>query len=585
MNDKIANKVSDNALVWRYRFVLMVMLSALVALAVRTFQIQIADNEFLLQQGDARAVRTFDIQSHRGIIRDRNGEELAVSIPVQSIWFDPVAFQNNKDYMAILQSKVWRHLAQTLGMTLAELNQKFEQNRQRRFVYLKRQVQPAIAQYVKALGVPGVQFDTEAQRYYPAAEVTAHLIGFTGIDDHGQEGIERAYDSWLSAENGQRRIVKDRRGNIVEQGEIIKPKEAGKDLALSIDSRIQFLAYKELKKAVIKHAAASGSVVVMDIKTGEVLAMVNQPSYNPNLVSDRKPHRTRNRAMSDTFEPGSTVKPLIMVSALESGQYQLDSVVDTSPGRYRIGGRTVRDSHNYGKLDLTHIIQKSSNVGISRIALTLDKEQLLSAFYQMGFGMDTGSSFPGEASGNLRVQGRWSDFEIATLSFGYGMTVTPLQLTQAYAAIANDGLKMPVSLLRVDESLSQGEPIMSPSTASSVVSMMESVVATGGTGTNAQVEGYRVAGKTGTARKAVAGGYGDDYIAVFSGLAPVSSPRLAIVVMVNEPQGDKYYGGDVAAPVFAEVMSGALRMLNVPPDQHTTAPEGVTRLAYHGGQQ
>ncbi|RLA02049.1 MAG: peptidoglycan glycosyltransferase FtsI, partial [Gammaproteobacteria bacterium] len=414
-------------------------------------------------------------------------------------------------------------------------------------------------------------------RYYPTAEVSAHIVGFTDIDDRGLEGIEKAFDHRLKRENGRRKILKDRRGNPIEEANILSSAQSGEDLSLSIDIRIQTNAYQQLKAAVLQYQAKAGTAVVLDIDTGEVLAMVNQPSYNPNNRKTRVPNATRNRAITDVFEPGSTVKPLTAISALTSGKYRSKTAIDTSPGLIRVGGRWVRDSRDYGVLSVSDVIKKSSNVGVTRIALSLDDDEFLDSFYKVGFGMDNATGFPGETSGHLNVRKNWSAIEKATLSFGYGLDVSTLQLAKAYAVLGGLGMSRPVSLLKVEGPI-VGEQVIDPYISRQVIAMMEQVVATDGTGKKAKIEGYRVSGKTGTARKAVAGGYGDEYIAVFAGVAPVRNPRLAIVVMIDDPQGESYYGGDVSAPIFANIMEQSLRTLNIAPDASNSPQLTVASL-------
>jgi cell division protein FtsI (penicillin-binding protein 3) len=434
------------------------------------------------------------------------------------------------------------------------------------FLYLKRHLSPQKATQILALKLPGINVQREYRRYYPASEVAGHLIGFTNIDDVGQEGLELAANNWLSGESGAKRVLKDRRGRSIENVESIRPPHHGKDLYASIDLRLQYLAYRTLKAAVRSHNARSGSVVILDIATGEVLAMVNQPTYNPNDRSQFAADRYRNRAITDIFEPGSSIKPLIVAAALESGQYRPDSTIDTSPGHVTVGAKKIEDSRNLGRISLTTILARSSNVGITKLAMTLQADQLWESLTRFGLGEMTSSGFPGESAGMLTHYSHWRPISQATIAYGYGISVTPLQLAQAYAAIGNDGVTQPVSLFALEEPGS-GERIMSSETAVAVRRMLEDVVRPGGTATKASVTGYRVAGKTGTAWKFAKGGYSQDkYISIFAGLAPASDPRLATVVVIDEPGGELYYGSDVAAPVFANIMSESLRLLAVPPD-------------------
>jgi len=544
----------------RQRHLLLLTLFGLAfaALVLRAVDLQVLKRGFLQDQADARHLRTVSIPAHRGMILDRNGEPLAVSTPVDSVWANPQELAGAREFLPAL--------ARLLGMEVDELQGRLARRADREFVYLRRQVNPTVAAQLRALDAPGVYLQREYRRYYPDGEVAAHVVGFTDIDDRGQEGIELAYDDWLRGEPGAKRVLKDGRHHVIENVERIRPARPGRDLTLSIDRRIQYLAYRELKAAVQKHKARSGSVVVLDARSGEVLAMVNQPSYNPNNRARIRPAHLRNRAVTDVFEPGSTMKPLTIACALESGRYRPDTAIETSPGLFQVGVNTVRDMHDYGRLDVTGVIRKSSNVGAAKIALSLPAEDLWSVLARAGFGQVTASGFPGEASGLLMDWRRWHPIEQATLAFGYGISVTPLQLAKAYTLFAADGRLRPVSLLRVEE-VARGEPVLSPQVARAVRTMMETVVQPGGTATAAQVAGYRVAGKTGTVHKSVAGGYAEDrYNSVFVGLAPASRPRLVAVVMISEPQAGEHFGGKVAGPVFSRVMAGALRLLNVAPD-------------------
>jgi cell division protein FtsI (penicillin-binding protein 3) len=439
---------------------------------------------------------------------------------------------------------------------------------ERGFVFLKRHINPALERQVEQLSkeIDGLGLETESHRFYPSGETMSHLVGFTNIDDQGQEGMELAYDEWLRGMPGAIRVIKDGKGRVVENVEHIRSPKPGNALVLSIDRRLQFLAYRELKAAVTKHRARSGSAVMLDAKTGEVLAMVNRPSYNPNKDRNNRRGRLRNRAVTDVFEPGSTIKTFTVAAALEQGKFRPNTPIDVNPGQMRVGRYWVRDTRNYGMIDVARVLGKSSNVGASKIALALDPELLWEFFDKLGFGIATESLFPGESSGRLQHFSDWSEFEQATLSFGYGLSVTPLQLARAYAILANDGVRLPVSLLRVDEPV-QGERVMRRSTARAVVKMLESVVGPEGTAPLAAIPGYRVAGKTGTAKKSVSGGYAEDkYLSLFVGMAPASAPRLVLAVLIDEPGGEEYYGGSVAGPVFAKVMGEALRIHNLPPD-------------------
>lgn len=539
-------------------FLLLCLVSAFTALMYRAVSLQIVDKQFLVNQGEARHLRVVKLPAHRGMITDRHGAPLAVSTPVESVWANP---QELAAEMAGLPG-----LTSLLELDYAEVKQYLAQRSSRKFVYLRRHISPALAEQVTALDLPGVYLQREYRRYYPTAEVTSHVLGITDIDDIGQEGLEYTYSDWLKGEPGAKRVIKDGRHHAIEDVESIRRPDPGKNLQLSIDRRIQYMAYRALKEAIVEHDAKSASAVVLDVETGEVLAMVNQPSFNPNNRSKMQTSHMRNRAVTDVFEPGSTMKPFIVAVALESGQFTPTTPVGTSPGYFRVGRNTVRDVHDYGQLDVAGVIRKSSNVGISKIALALPRKDIWTLFNDLGFGLPTGSGFPGEAGGLLSHYSGWNQIETATLAFGYGLSVTPLQLAQAYAVLAAGGIKRPITFLKQDQAPEE-QRILSAGVAGQVLDMLEQAVGPKGTAPMARVAGYRVAGKTGTVRKSIAGGYADDkYLAVFAGIAPVSNPRLVMVVMVNEPGKDKYYGGLVAAPVFSRVMSGALRLMAIPPD-------------------
>ena len=555
----------------RRAFLLGVIGVAVFGLLWRAVDLHVLDRDFLQHQGDARSMRVVTVAAHRGMITDRHGEPLAISTPVDSVWANP-------QELAGARAR-WPQLARVLKMDLARLQDLVGQRQDREFIYLRRQLNPDWARQVMALGIPGVSLQREYRRYYPTAEVTAHVVGFTNVDDAGQEGAELMYDDWLRGTPGSKRVIKDRLGRTVENVERIAQARPGHDLRLSIDRRIQYLAYRELKSAVQRNRAKSGSAVVLDARTGEVLAMVNQPSYNPNNRRDLRSNRYRNRAVTDLFEPGSTMKPFTIAAALSSGKYHPDTAIDTSPGWYRLAGNTIRDARDYGLIDVARGIKKSSNVGASRIALSLDSKLLWRTYKGVGFGITTGSGFPGEASGLLPNYTQWSRIEQATLAYGYGLSVTPLQLAQAFAVLADDGRLHPVTFQARDPDAGpdKGMQILDPAVVRQVRHMLEGVVQRGGTGTRAAIPGYRVAGKTGTVRKASDGGYSEEhYMAIFAGMAPASRPRLVMVVVVNDPGAGKYYGGLVAAPVFAHVMAGALRLLDVPPDD---LPSLGTRVA------
>ncbi|HEY1724277.1 MAG TPA: penicillin-binding transpeptidase domain-containing protein [Steroidobacteraceae bacterium] len=540
------------------------LLAGALGLVGRAVHLQLVDHGFLESQGDARFSRVAVIAAHRGNIVDRNGEPLAVSTPVDSVWVNPQELSSSLDQLP--------HLASTLGTDRAELTRRVSSNLDRQFLYLERGMTPADAERVRQLNLNGVFLAREYRRYYPAGEVAGHLIGFTSIDDVGQEGTELAFDNWLAGENGTKRVIQDSRGRMVEDVESIRAVRPGRDLSLSIDLRIQYMAYRELKSAIIDNRARAGSMVVLDIDTGEVLAMVNQPAYNPNDRDQIVPAAYRNRAVTDLFEPGSSIKPFIVASALASGKFTATSVIDTGPGFIQVGATTFEDEHNLGAIDLATVLAKSSNVGMAKLALQLEPQQIWSTLNRFGFGQVTASEFPGESAGVFSNYSHWRAISIATLSHGYGISVTPLQLAQAYAAIGARGLRRPVSLLRLDHPPAS-ERILDPVVCSSLIQLLEAVTTQeGATGVRARIPGYRVAGKTGTAWKSVNGSYSKDrYTSVFAGMAPASNPRLAAVVVIDEPTAGKFLGGDVSAPVFSAVVGGALRLLGVAPDE-TIAP-------------
>lgn len=559
--------------VWRFSLA-VVMLSVLVLLLVwRVLSLQVLDTErghsFLQGQGDARTIRTEHIPAYRGIISDRNGEPLAVSTPVASVWINPRHMTTDKSR--------WRELAAVVGMSYQQLEKKIAINSQRGFVYLRRQMSPRAAEEALALGISGVNIQREYKRYYPAGEVAAHIVGFTNIDDEGQEGIELAYESWLKGEPGNKRVLKDLHGNIFRDIDQGKPASSGKDLMLSIDMRLQYMAYRELKAAMRRVGAKAGSIVMLDSNTGEVLAMANQPSFNPNNRRRLVPASLRNRAMTDVFEPGSTVKPLTVVAALESGKYQPQTAIDTNPGYIRVGKKTLLDPVNYGVIDVTAILTKSSQVGTSKLALDLDEQSVWEVFDRFGLGVSTGSGFPGESAGMLPNRPDWRPIERVNFAFGYGLAVTPLQLAQAYSVFANGGVFNAATLLRQQQE-AEGERVLDGKVAGQIVDMLKTVTQQGGTATRAQIAAYTVAGKTGTVHKVGdGGGYADDrYMAVFAGMAPASNPRVVTVVMIDEPDLDKYHGGEAAAPVFSRVVSNALRILDVTPDKAFSADQLLT---------
>ncbi len=527
-------------------------------LILRAFDLHVLNKNFLQSEGDQRSLRSLPVIAHRGMIMDRYGAPLAVSTPVDSVWAQPRQFDANKTQLA--------SLARLLDTTPQHIKGLIHSRADKEFVYLKRHGTPEMAKQVMDLDIAGVSLLREYRRYYPDGEVFSHVLGLTNIDDNGQEGLELGFDSSLRGSNGSQLVMKDRLGRIIQHVDLKKPPRPGKDLVVSLDRRLQYLAYRELKRAVFTHKAKSASAVILDVQTGEVLAMVNQPSLNPNNREEYESYRSRNRAVTDNFEPGSTVKPFTIAAALESGRFKSDSIIDTSPGLMHVGTHTVRDIHDYGRLNLLGVIQKSSNVAASKIALTISPESLFTMHQRIGFGEHTNSGFPGEVYGEI-VQTRYSrDIERATLSYGYGLSVTTLQLARAYSVLAADGKRKPVSFLLQSSSV-DGAQVIDSKIARQVRSMLESVIADGGTGTKANIPGYWVAGKTGTVKKLGADGYTDDkYLSVFAGMAPARQPRLVMVIAIHEPTGKVYYGGEVAAPVFASVMSGALRLLDIPPD-------------------
>lgn len=542
---------------WRSLLLASAFGLAYLGLAGRAFYLQGMHNDFLRQEGDARYSRVIEIPAHRGMITDRNGEPLAISTPVESVWASPADVNASPGQV--------QRLAQALQMDPQEIEKRISE-KNREFVYLKRQLPPDVAAHVVELGIAGIYLQREYRRYYPSGEVTAHLIGFTNVDDNGQEGLELAYQNWLAGIPGSRRVIKDRLGHIVEDVESIRAPKPGRNLALSIDRRIQYLAYRGIKQAVEKNRAKAGAIVVLDARTGEVLAMASLPSYNPNNRATATPARIRNRVVTDVFEPGSTMKPFTIAAALESGLYTPETMLQTAPGYLTIGAATIHDDHPHGMLSVAQVIQVSSNVGAAKMALSLPPQALWTMFHQAGFGEPTDSGFPGEVGGRLRSYRSWRPIEQATMAYGLGVSVNLLQLARAYTLFADDGKLKPVSLLKLD-SPPAGKQIIPPAIARAVRRMLELVVEPGGTAPLARVVGYRVAGKTGTAHKLEGGAYAPDrYVSSFVGMAPASNPRLIIAVMIDEPRAGEYYGGTVAAPVFSQVMAGALRVLDVPPD-------------------
>lgn len=553
---------------WRRRLLLVMVLSGFAVLMGRGVYLQSLNKHFLQEKGDARYSRALTLPAHRGRITDRYGELLAISSPVESVWASPPDVKIN--------AQQTKKLAELLKLKSDVINKKLA-NSEREFVYLKRRLSPELAGEVMKLEIPGVYLQREYKRYYPAGEVTAHLVGFTGIDDKGQEGFELTMNDKLSGKTGSRRVIKDRAGHIIEDLEAVKVPQDGLDVTLSIDRRIQYLAHRELAKAVALHKAKAGAAIVLDARTGEVLAMANVPTYNPNNPINIQ-GKSRNRAITDVFEPGSTLKPMTAAAALESGKYLPETRIQTAPGYMSIGPATIHDAHPHGILTVAEIIQKSSNVGSAKMALSLDRQYMWTMFNQMGFGTKTRIGFPGEASGRLRPYKTWRPIEQATMSYGHGISLTLLQLARAYTVFASDGELKPVSLLKLKEA-PVGTQVFSAETAHHIKDMLETVVLPGGTALKAQVLGYRVAGKTGTTHKLGPTGYEKDkYVGSFVGMAPASNPRLIMAVMIDEPSTGQYYGGTVAAPVFSAVMADALRMLAVPqdaPNNNIVIPDDV----------
>lgn len=550
--------------VWRARLVLAALVAAFAVLAGRSVYLQSMRTTFLQEKGDARYSRVIEIPATRGRILDRHGEALAVSTPVKSVWAIPAD-------TAELSRAERRRLASVLGMNPRELERRLSDT-SRDFVYLKRQVAPEMAQAVERLGLAGIHQHSEFRRYYPAGEVTAHLLGFTGVDDAGQEGIELAFQSQLGGAPGSRRVIKDRLGRIVEDVEAIRAAQAGRDLVLSIDSKIQSLAFASLKGAVEQHRARAGAIVVLDVRTGEVLALANAPSYNPNNRARLSGAQLRNRVITDLFEPGSTLKPFTIALALESGKVTPRTVIPTGPGRLAIANYTIHDLHPAASLTVAQVLQKSSNVGAAKLALALPREAMWDLFRRVGFGAAPELGFPGAAAGRLRPYKTWRPIEQATMAYGHGISVSLLQLARAYTVFARDGELVPLTLVKTGTPAA-AEKVLSAQTARAVRAMLELAVQPGGTGPRARIMGWRVAGKTGTAHKQENGAYAaDKYLASFVGLAPASAPRLVVAVMIDEPSAGEHYGGTVAAPVFGQVMHGALRLLGVPHDAPLEPP-------------
>jgi cell division protein FtsI (penicillin-binding protein 3) len=555
---RVGDEASPATAEWRGRFVLGCFVAAFLILFLRAVDLQVVDREFLTNEGAKRHVRSLEVPGGRGAIRDRRGEPLALSAPVESVWAVPAEVLNAEEKLP--------ELAKKLGVKLSVLKKELRQRSDKNFMYLRRHMNPTEAKAVTALGVPGVFLQREYRRYYPAGESAAQLVGITDIDIRGQEGIELAMETRLRGENGSRRVVKDRLGRVVDDLAGFRPPRAGEDVMLSIDQRLQYLAYREIKAAVAQHNARGGTAVVLNPHSGEILAMVSYPSFNPNRREDIQRVGLRNRPATDLFEPGSTVKPLVVAQAIDAGLYDGSSQIPTYSGAYKVGRLTVRDVHDYGTVNLATLLIKSSNVGAAQVGLALGRERLWRGLRNLGFGTATGSVFPGEGVGVVHDYRQWGEVGTATASYGYGFSVTALQLARAYGVLATDGQLVPLSLERVD-ALPKGKQVLSARSARMVRQYLEGVVAPGGTALRAAIPSYRVAGKTGTVHKAIPGGYSPTrYQSLFVGIAPASHPQLVTLVMIDEPSGKDYFGGLVAAPVFARVMQGALRTLQVPPD-------------------
>ncbi|MDH4570806.1 penicillin-binding protein 2 [Pseudomonas sp. BN414] len=560
---------------WRFRVVLGLLAIMVGAISWRIVDLHVIDHDFLKAHGDARSVRHIPIPAHRGLITDRNGEPLAVSTPVTTLWTNP------KDLMALRDE--WPRIAQSLGQDPKAFAQRIEQNANREFMYLVRGLTPEQGQAIMANKAPGVYGIEEFRRFYPAGEVTAHVVGFTDVDDRGREGVELSFDEWLAGVPGKRQVLKDRRGRLIKDVQVARNAKPGKTLALSIDLRLQYLAHRELRNALVENGAKAGSLVIVDVKTGEVLAMANQPTYNPNNRRNLQPAAMRNRAMIDVFEPGSTVKPISMSAALQSGRWKPEDKVEVYPGSLQIGRYTIKDvSKTEGPiLDLTGILINSSNVGMSKIAFDIGGEAIYDTMRKLGMGQDTGLGFPGERVGNLPNHREWRKAETATLSYGYGLSTTAIQLVHAYATLANNGIAVPLSMTRVD-SIPDGAQVIPADVAKTMQGMLQQVVEAPRGVFRAQVPGYHVSGKSGTARKASVGtkGYTQNaYRSLFAGFGPSTNPRIAMVVVIDEPSKAGYFGGLVSAPVFGKVMAGALRLMNIAPDNLPTEEQQTANAA------
>ncbi|NDL61294.1 peptidoglycan glycosyltransferase FtsI [Acerihabitans arboris] len=545
---------------WRFALLCGCILLALLGLVFRVGYLQVINPDRLVREGDMRSLRVQEVPTARGMISDRAGRPLAVSVPVNAIWADP---KEVNEHGGITVDSRWKALSDALSIPLDQMSSRINANPKGRFVYLARQVNPAIGDYIHKLKLPGIFLRQESRRYYPAGQVTAHLIGFTNIDSEGIEGVEKSFDRWLTGQPGERTVRKDRFGRVIEDISTVDS-QAAHNLVLSIDERLQAVVYRELNNAVAFNKAESGTAVLVDVNTGEVLAMANSPSYNPNNLTGTTKDVMRNRAITDIFEPGSTVKPMVVMTALQRGVIKENSVLNTIP--YYINGHEIKDVARYAELTLTGVLQKSSNVGVSKLALAMPSSALVDTYSRFGLGKATNLGLVGESSGLFPHKQRWSDIERATFSFGYGLMVTPLQLARVYATVGSLGILRPLSITKVDPPVA-GERVFPEALVRTVVHMMESVALPGGGGTKAAIKGYRIAIKTGTAKKVGPDGqYINKYIAYTAGVAPASQPRFALVVVINDPQAGKYYGGAVSAPVFGAIMGGVLRTMNVEPD-------------------
>ena len=557
---------------WRSRMVGLLLMGAFLALVMRGFYLQVIHNDFLQQKGDSRYLRDIEISASRGKIVDRNGDMLAVSTPMKTIWAIPGDART-------MNGEQKRHLAALLDMGVRELDGKIAS--EKTFTFIKRQVSPETAERIAALKLPGIHQEREYRRFYPTGDMTAHIVGFTGVDDKGLEGVELAFQSSLLGRSGSRTVIRDRRGNIVEDVGATKPPQDGKDVRLALDSKIQYLAYTQLKEAVEKHSAKAGGAVVIDALNGEVLALVNWPTYNPNNREKLSGAQLRNRAITDTYEPGSVMKPFTAALALERGKVRFDTVINCAPGRMTIGPATISDAHPHGALTVAQVIQKSSNVGTAKIALGFSPKEMWDMFDSVGFGQAPNLGFPGEVNGRLRPWKNWRPIEQATMSYGHGIAVSLIQMARAYTVFARDGELMPLSLLKVEDAPPRGVRVFSPQTVKELRAMLEMAAGPEGTAPKARVPGYRVGGKTGTAHKIEDGVYARKYVASFVGIAPISDPRLVVAVMIDEPSAGGHYGGDVAGPAFSQIMGGALRTLGIAPDapiQVATAEQGKGKL-------